>query len=99
MDYTNLIIGVLGSTNIISIILLIKNWKTDKIKQNADSKITEFKATQEIINVYKNMYTDVKDNYEYRLSEAFKEIGLLKDEVEKLKNFKCDKPDCPNREQ
>ncbi len=99
MVISNILIPLLSGTNLITIILLIKNWKSDKIKNNADSKITEFKATQEIVNIYKNMYNDVKDNYEYQLKKAFEQIKILEKDIEDLKNFKCEKPDCPNREQ
>lgn len=99
MDWTNTIIAILGSTNIISLIILIQNWRANRRKSTAESKLSEFEATQRIIEIYKTMYEDVRTNYEQRLSECFAEIKELKDELEELKILRCEKPNCDNRQQ
>jgi len=98
MDWNNTIIAILGSTNIISLIVLIQNWRANRRKSTAESKLSEFEATQRIIEIYKTMYEDVRTNYEQRLKECFAEIDALKKDLEELKNLKCEKTDCPNRE-
>jgi len=99
MDWSNLIIGILGSTNIISLIVLIQNWRASRRKSTAESKLSEFEATQRIIEIYKTMYEDVRTNYEQRLKECFTEIELLKREVNELKKLKCETDPCDNRKQ
>lgn len=98
MDWTNIIIAILGGTNIISLIVLIQNWRANRRKSTAESKLSEFEATQRIIEIYKTMYDDVRKNYEQRLKECFAEINQLKKDIEELKNLKCENANCPNRE-
>jgi len=97
MDIYSFLIALLSGTNLLSLIMLFVNYKSNKRKSNADSKLSEFEATQRIIEIYKTMYDDVRTNYETRLKECFEQIELLKDEIKKLKNLKCEITNCKNR--
>jgi len=91
MDWTNLIIGLLSATNITTLLGFFYTLRASKRKSNAESKISEFDATEKIIAIYKKMADDLISNYEKR-------ILILESDIKELKKLKCEKETCENRE-
>ena len=91
-------------TNVISIGGWIQTFKANKRKANADASITEqdvdikkLSATEQIVNIYNKMSTDLREDYERRYANCTQEIKDLTDLVTELKQMKCENKTCPNR--
>ena len=91
-------------SNLISIGGWIQTYKANKRKAIADAAMTEtdvdikkLTATEQIVNIYNKMSTDLREDYERRYANCSQEIKDLTDLVTELKQLKCENKTCPNR--
>ena len=86
------IIALLSATNITTLVGFFISLRANKRKSNAESKMSEFDATEKIIAIYKKLAEDLIANYEKRISD-------LEADIKELKILKCEKEQCENRVQ
>jgi len=89
---------ILVISNFVSIGGWLFTIKASKIKSNAESKISEFEATNKIIDIYKKLSDDLRRDYERRISEMKIDIEKMRGEIKELSLLKCNKEQCENRQ-
>ena len=101
-----ILIGLLSASNVATLVLLFVTLKSSKQKaeaeakkSNSESKISDFEATEKIIEIYNKLSEDLRSDYERRIANCLSELKELRTEVDNLKKLKCVNSDCPNRKQ
>jgi len=101
-----IITGLLSASNLATLVMLFITLKSSKKKaeaeakkSNSESKISDFEATEKIIEIYNKLSEDLRSDYERRIANCLSELKELRSEVESLKKLKCTNSDCPNRKQ
>lgn len=87
-------------TNMLSfggLIVTIVTIRSKKRKANAESKITEFQATADIIAIYKQLGDDLRQHYNGKIEKLEQEIFKLQKDVNEMKALRCKRIECKNR--